>query len=203
MDRPTYRRPAPLDDALAEEIVGDPGPYVTSEVAHTTAQALVDGGRTGSADRELVQRLVTLVETEGLVTVADLWSHAPAVSLPGALWRLYVMREWSRRDPHQVVRAYRAGMANAEVSSAIAGVVEPPGPDDVMTTADQILTGIFAGDLDVALSRAGAFLRVAATGLAELSDDGDHTRLTRAANLLRTSTELERAGQLARSGGLE
>ncbi len=204
---PRPRRPARLDESLAETIPGAPDPAEASELAHTTARALVEGGRGRAEDPALVRRLVTLVEDEGIETIAELWSTSPAESLPGALWRLYVIREWAQRNPHQVVRAYREGLEAAEVARAIAGVVIPPGPEDVMETTDRILAGVFDGDLDVALDRASAFVKVAATGLALMSDDDacrrSASQVARAASLMRTSLELERAARLARSGDLE
>ncbi|MGO1173855.1 MAG: hypothetical protein ACTMKU_06095, partial [Actinomycetaceae bacterium] len=61
------RRPAMLDPAVAESIEGDEDPATRSELAHTTAHALVEGGRRDSgADPDLLERLVTLVDSEGL-----------------------------------------------------------------------------------------------------------------------------------------
>ena len=60
------RRPARLEDAQAEAIIGAPDPAEASLLAHETAQALVDGGRGRAGDPELVARLVGLVESEGL-----------------------------------------------------------------------------------------------------------------------------------------
>ncbi|HZK06023.1 MAG TPA: hypothetical protein VFC82_09295 [Actinomycetaceae bacterium] len=205
---PRPRRPARLDEALAESIVGAPDPAERTELAHVTARALVERGRDRSGDPELLHRLVHLMEDEGIEVIADLWSLAAAQSLPGALWRLYVTREWARRNPHQVVRAYRAGLGAAEVSGAIAGVVEPPLPEDVMAVTDRILAGVFDGDLDVALDRASAFLKVTATGIAINSDGIDdprraHGQVRRASSLMRTANDLEGAARLAREGALE
>lgn len=203
-----YRRPARLFDSFAEQIEGAPDPAETSELAHATARALVEGGRSRAGDADLVQRLIHLVEEEGIEVVANLWSLSPAATLPGALWRLYLLREWARRNPHQVVRAYRAGLSAAEVSGAIAGVVDPPGPRDVLATTEQILAGIFEGDLDVALHRAAAFLRVAATGMALDADTDDaparaSSHVRRAASLMKTALDLDEAAKLARKGNLE
>ena len=77
-----------------------PDPAEVTEVAHQTAAILVGTGR-AAHDPEVTARLVTLVDDLGLSTVADLWSARPARSLPGALWRLYALREWVRRSPEQ------------------------------------------------------------------------------------------------------
>src|SRR5690625_2760462 len=102
MEQRKPRRPAMLDDQTAERIVGDVDPALRSQAAHTTAAVLVQRGRAGAEDPELVARLVALVDTEGLDTVAELWSQSPPRTLPGALWRLYLMREWIRRDPSTI-----------------------------------------------------------------------------------------------------
>ncbi|GAA4418818.1 hypothetical protein GCM10023169_08840 [Georgenia halophila] len=210
MSERRFRRPAMLDPAQAELIEGDEDPALRSEVAHTSAQALVRGGREGSEDVELVRRLVTLVDDEGLDAVAALWSRSPHTTLPGTLWRLYLLREWVRRGPDAVADRYRRGLQRAEVAGAVAGVAEPPGPDEVTHVVDRVLSGLFDGDLGVALDRASAFLRVLATGSAldadwiEEDDDDLAFRVTRRAGaLLTTAEELEEAAALYRAGRLD
>lgn len=201
------RRPAMLDPRAADDLPGDIDPALRGEVAHTTAHALVHGGR-ASEDAEVVERLVRLVEAEGLDTVAGLWADSPAGTLPGALWRLYALREWVRRDPRTIAERYRMGVGRAEVHDVVAGVASPPGPSEVAQVADSVLSGVYTGDLAVALERAGAFCRVLATGAAvdaDLVDDADvATRLTHgAAGLVRTAEELEEAAALWRADRLD
>ncbi|GAA1638365.1 hypothetical protein [Georgenia ruanii] len=206
-----FRRPAMLDPAQAEEIQGDEDPATRSEIAHTTAQALVHGGRAGAEeDPELVQRLVHLVDTEGLDEIAALWARSPHTTLPGTLWRLYLLREWVRRDPQTVADRYRLGVQRAEVAGAVAGVASPPGPEDVKVLVDKVLAGLYDADLAVALERAAAFLRVLATGSAidadwiQEDDDELAFRVTRrAGGLLSTAEELEEAAELYRAGKLD
>ncbi|QCB95160.1 hypothetical protein [Cellulomonas shaoxiangyii] len=188
---------------------GNADPQLRGEIAHTTAAALVHRAR-ASQDPEVVQRLVSLVETEGLDLVAAMWADSPADTLPGALWRLYVLREWVRRDPGTVADRYRMGVASAPVHDVVAGVVSPPGPADVRAVADAVLSGVYAGDLAVALERAAAFCQVLATGAAfdadhlDVVDPGAAARTTRgAASLVRTAEELAAAAALWRAGRLE
>lgn len=204
------RRPARLDQQQAEDLPGGIDPAVRSEVAHTTAGAIVRQGRTGADDPELVERLVRLVEAEGLDVVAAMWADSPSGTLPGALWRLYVLREWVRRDPRTVAERYRLGLDAAPVHDAVAGVASPPGPDEVREVADAVLSGVYAGDLAVALERGAAFCRVLATGAAfdadylEATDDKAAHRLTRgASSLVRTAEELEEAASLWRAEKLD
>ena len=204
-----HHRPVVMDPAVADELPGALDPALRDEIAHTTAHALVHHGR-ATADPQVVARLVALVETEGLDVVAAMWSDSPADSLPGALWRLYVLREWVRRDPATVADRYRQGVAAAPVHDVVAGVVDTPGPQDVRAVADAVLSGVYTGDLAVALERAAAFCQVLATGAAFDADHLDDLdpraaqRQTRgAASLVRTAEELARAAQLWRADRLE
>lgn len=203
------RRPAMLDAREAEQLAGDLDPTQRTEAAHSAAAALVYRGR-AAADPGLVTRLVRLVDTEGLEAVAALWADSPPGTLPGALWRLYVLRERVRQDPQTIAERYRMGMARAEVHDVVAGVASPPGPAEVIEVVDAVLSGVFAADLAVALERAAAFCRVLATGSAIDADfvadrDVDLAgRMTRgASSLVRTAEELERAAGMWRAGNLE
>jgi hypothetical protein len=195
-----------LGPAVVDTFVGAADPAERIEAAHATAEALVRHGRT-SGD-EVAARLVALTDEHGIDEVAALWSDQPADTLPGALWRLYALRAGIRRDPHLLARAFAAGRHRAPVHEAVAGVEDPPGPDEVMRLADAVLTGAFSGDLDVALERAGAFCRVVSTGwalIADDTDDTDDTRLAaaltrRAADLQRTAAQLETAASSWRKG---
>ncbi len=201
------RRPASLDQYTAEQLSDGSDPTQRGEVAHRAARALVAGGR-ASDDPAVHDRLVRLVEAEGLDTVAALWADSPPGTLPGALWRLYALREWVRRDPRTIAERYRLGTRRAQVADAVAGVGSPPGPAEVMAVADAVLSGVYTTDLAVALERAGAFCRVLVTGSAldaDLVDDADLAgRMTRGASgLLRTAEELEDAARLWRAGRLD
>lgn len=197
-----------LDPRAADELPGEVDPALRAEVAHMTANAVVHQGR-AAEDPAVVARLVTLVEEEGLDTVAGLWSDSPANTLPGALWRLYVLRDWVRRDPRTVADRYRTGVARAEVHDVVAGVAALQGPQEVSALVDTVLSGVFVGDLAVALERAAAFCRVLATGAAldadAVEDQWDAAvRMTRGASgLVRTAEDLEQAAALWRSGRLD
>ncbi|MDR0433080.1 MAG: hypothetical protein LBH48_07225 [Bifidobacteriaceae bacterium] len=197
-----------LDPRLAEEIPGDMDPALRSEIAHDTAGALVARARAAaSTDPALVDRLLRLVETEGIEIVAEMWSASAADTLPGALWRIYVLREWTRDDPRLADR-YRLGTARAEVAEVVAGAAAPPGPAELRDLADAVLSGVFTGDLDVALNRAAAFCRIVAIGTAIDADLLDTpaaaTEATRrAAALDSTADDLERAARRWRAGTLD
>ncbi len=174
-------------------------------MAHRSAAVLVDRGR-ASDDPELLQRLLELPRTVGLQTLAEVWSARPARTLPGALWRLYVLDEWVQRSPGAVAQAFTAGAAHAEVYRVISGVVEPPRPEDLQELTQQILNGVYEGDLDVALERAAAFCHVTATGLAVLHEDEEEAtrseQLRRAARLQETAADLQACARLWLRGDL-
>jgi len=198
------RRPASLDPAAADALVGGGDPGERIEAAHAIAAALVRHARTADADE--TARLVALADQHGIEEVARLWADRPADTLPGALWRLYALRDGIRRDPAGLARAFEAGRWHAPVHEVVAGVGQPPGADEVLALADAVLAGAFRGDLADALERAGAFCRVVATGWAVLADDAaaeTATALTRrASDLARTGAQLELAAGHWRAGEL-
>ncbi|MEO6018934.1 MAG: hypothetical protein ABIP45_01640 [Knoellia sp.] len=189
------RRPVAFGPNALEAHGGSlPGPAEITEIAHQTAAVLVGTGR-AVHDPEVTARLVALVDDLGLSTVADLWAARPARSLPGTLWRLYALREWVRRQPVEASRQYAAGMRFTDVAHVVAGMAEPPGPEEVKALADEILTGVFSGDLAVALERAAAFAAVIAAGRAELAHDRDATDPATAQALTSSAAAMQRTGE--------
>src|SRR5262245_50668140 len=97
-EQPRHHRPllpgAGRFDAISDDL--DPAPR--TEAADRSATLLVRGAH-DTDDEAVVSRVVHLAETEGLDTLADLWSGFPADSLAGCLWRLYLLRSWVYADP--------------------------------------------------------------------------------------------------------
>jgi hypothetical protein len=121
-----------------------------------------------------------------------------------------MLREWVRHDPHTVSERYQLGQNLQQVSRVVAGAPEPPGPDEMLQLADAVLSGVFTGELDVALERAAAFARILTTGSALDADWLDQhqpaaaVELTqRASGLLGTAEALESAARRWRQGTLE
>lgn len=205
-----FHKPIPVPPESIDANAPAPDQLEVAEMAHRSAAILVERGRSNE-DPEVRARLIDLPRTVGLATLAEVWSQRPARTLPGALWRLYVLHEWVQRSPELVARAFSAGAAHAEVYRVISGVVEPPQPDDLHELTHQILNGVFEGDLDVALERAAAFCHVTATGLAVLHGEGTDPRapadspeeqahrseeLRRAARLQDTAADLQACARL-------
>jgi hypothetical protein len=107
-------------------------------------------------------------------------------------------------------RVYAAGRPVAEVADAVAGVAEPPGPEEMAALGDAVLTSVFDGDLAVALERGAAFSRVVAAGRLSLADDadehGDDTEAARQTRLasgnVRMADQLTQAARMWRAGTL-
>jgi hypothetical protein len=155
--------------AFFAEIIGGDDPAVISEAADRAAELLVRGARE-SGDAEVADRLLHLADTEGIEAIAEVWSGSSADSLAGCLWRLYLLRSWVYADPLTVSREFEAGQGRAQVAQVVAGVADPPGPDELKAMIDDVLRGIVRGEFADVLFRAAAFARVVATGRASLPD---------------------------------
>ena len=189
-DRPHHRPMTPGGGFFAE-IAGGADPAQLREAGDLAATVLVRGAR-GGGDAELAERIVHLADTEGLETLAEVWSGAPADTLSGSLWRLFLLRSWVHASPTRVAHEYDAGQRRAEVARVVAGVADPPGPDELRTMVDDVLRGIAGGDFAVTLLRAAAFARIVAAGRAELGE-ATHEEIVR---MLAMSEQLEAAGHL-------
>jgi hypothetical protein len=183
-------------DRFFEAIEAGSDPAVVAEAADRAATIIVRGAR--GADQEAIgERLLHLAETEGIETIAQLWSGAAADSLAGCLWRLYLLRQWVHADPVGVSHQFDAGRAHAEVASTVAGVADPPGPDELRAMVDDVLRGIAVSDFADVLFRAAAFARVIATGRAVLEvPTADASRMQSLADQLESAARQELRNQL-------
>lgn len=185
------------------DLLGDPDPADRTAVAHATAAAVLQAART---EPGATPRLLDLADKVGLDEIAELWRGSGPTTLPGTLWSLYLLRSWVHRNGTEAARVFAVGERVAEVSTAVAGVAHPPGPDEVAALGDAVLTSAFTGDFAVALERAGAFCRVVAAGRAHSADDlpeEEGRRQTRLARgNLRMAEELEHAAALWRRNEL-
>jgi hypothetical protein len=184
-------------DGFFDDVPGGTDPATLSESAERAATLLVRGAHDADG-ADVADRLVRLAETEGLETLAELWSGAPADSLAGCLWRLYLLRTWVYANPAKVAAEFEAGRARAQVARVVAGVADPPGPDELKTMIDQVLRGIADGDFADVLFRAAAFARVVATGRATLPADSNDG----AARMLGLAEQLESAAHVELAHGL-
>ncbi len=201
-ENPRHHRPAMPGAAHFEALVGETDPATRSEAADRCATLLVRGAYE-SPDDAVVARVVGLADTEGLDTLADLWAGSPPDSLAGCLWRLYLLRSWVHLDPVAAAREFDAGRRHTPVHEVVAGVVDPPGPDEVRRLVDQVLRGVARGDFADTLFRAAAFARVVAAGRA--SDGATHAATPyasdlSAAKLVTMADQLEHSARLELDG---
>ena len=192
-----HHRPVMRDHAALEALAAGSDPIAEIHAAHESAAALLHAGR-AAGDPEVTERLVRLVDEIGLSTLADLWAARGARTLPGALWRLYLLREWMVTDPDAVAREYAAGVRFTEPNHAVAGV-DPAGPDAVLRVADEILRGAFVGSFALALERASAFCHVVASGRGDL---GRSDQIKGAGRLQDMARDLTACADLWREGRL-
>ncbi|NYG58532.1 hypothetical protein BJ980_001455 [Nocardioides daedukensis] len=167
MTKRSHHRPSPQGGEFFDALIGAQDPALVAEAADRAATLLVRGA-SSSDDARVAERLLTLADDEGLETLAELWSGASPDSLAGCLWRLYVLRSWVYADPELAARQFEAGRGNAEVARVVAGVADPPGPDQVRAMIDAVLRGVADGDFADVVLRAAAFSRVVAVGRAHL-----------------------------------
>lgn len=206
-DRPGGMRPVLAADVerLAAHAAGGE-PYARLELAHATAAAVVAAGREGDADEP--GRLVSLADLVGLDTLAELWREASPDTLPGALWTLYVLRAWCAANGAEVARLYRAGCLVAPVDEVVAGASDGPDPEAIQHLADSVLSGLYGGDMAVALERGAAFFRIVSAGReflacdAESDDEIITAELARAARNRSCAESLGRAAAAWRAGTL-
>jgi len=149
-------------------------PSSRAEIAAATAAVLVSVGRREHADGSAGDdaRFVALADRVGLDTLAELWRDADPVSLPGALWALYLLRQWCHTNPDEVARLWRAGEAVAGADAVVAGVGDYADVVAVRRVADAVLGGAYRGDFAIALERAAALFRVVGAGRRELAAPG-------------------------------
>lgn len=193
------RRPGFLPPAALETLGGRTDPIEALHAAHESAAVLLHAGR-ATDDPAVTERLVALVDQIGLDTLADLWARRPARTLPGALWRLYVLHTWVLTDPYGAAREYAAGIRFTEPNHVVAGAGDPTGPDEVRRVTDEILRGVFDGDFAIALERAAAFCHVVAAGRADVSSGAEAA--IQAARMQTMAEDLAACARLWRSDDL-
>ncbi|KQR37120.1 MULTISPECIES: hypothetical protein [Microbacterium] len=190
-----FSRPVRRPTSAFDNIVGSHDPAEETRIAHATASALLARVR---ADESGVSadRLVAFTDEHGIDEIAELWSKAPSRTLPGALWRLYILQLAIHGDPHTAALLYERGRVElSSVDAVIAGAPVPANPDELVALIDTILRGAFRGDFAVALDRAAAFCRVQASGATHTADDYEPTEPARASELTTRALRLSSYAQ--------
>ncbi len=205
-----FHKPTQYSNEKFDEFVGGDDPAQIMRLAHDTASALVNRAR-DTDDEAVIDRLVAYTDEHGLDAVAELWGRSSPRSLPGALWRIYLVRLLIRQDAEGTSYIFQRGAeVLTTIDTVVAGAPLPTGPDEITALADQILRGLFRGDFAVALDRAAAFCRVTAAGCTSIADDADVTDsdratelTTRALRFTQLAEEFAACARMHRAGSLE
>lgn len=205
-----FHKPTQFPGDAFDYFEGAEDPAQVSRVAHDTAAALLARVKE-NPDPDVVGRLVAFTDLHGIDTVAELWARASPHTLPGALWRIYLVRLAIRQNPAEVALVFQRGVDELTgIDPVVAGAPNPTGPDEVTELADVILRGAFTGDFADALDRAAAFCRISAAGATSIADDIEVTEPERTSELTRralrysvTGDELTTCARLWRSDALD
>ena len=205
-----FHKPTQYSGDKFDTFEGGEDPAQILRAARDTAHALVNRAR-DSDDPSVIKRLVAYTDEHGIDAIAELWARSSPTSLPGALWRIYLLRVLIRQDPTGLSYLFQRGTeVLPTIDAIVAGAPMPTGPEEITDLADQILRGLFRGDFATALDRAAAFCRVTSAGCTSVADDADTTAPERASELtaraLRltiTADELTSCARLYRQGSLD
>ncbi|MFE6736973.1 DNA-directed RNA polymerase subunit beta [Microbacterium sp. NPDC057650] len=185
-----FHRPERRPAAAFDNLVGSHDPAEETRIAHATASALLARVRADDSGVS-AERLIAYTGKHGIDEIAELWSKAPARSLPGALWRLYLVQAAIHGDPATTALLYERGRVQLRSADAlVAGAPVPASPEELVTLIDTIMRGAFRGDFAVALDRAASFCRVQASGATHTADDYEVTEPDRASDLTRRAARL-------------
>ena len=205
-----FHKPTQYSGDKFDTYEGGEDPAQILRVAHNTARALVNRAREND-DPEVLARLIAYTDDHGIDAIAELWARSSPRSLPGALWRIYLIRLLIRQDPVGTSMLFQRGSEVLHtIDTVVAGAPMPTGPDEITELADEILRGVFAGDFSIALDRAAAFCRICAAGATSLADDSDVTAPERASEFTAranrfalTGDEFAACARLQRAGELD
>lgn len=205
-----FHKPTQYSGDKFDTYEGGEDPAQILRVARDTAHALVDRARQ-TDDPAVIDRLVAYTDANGIDALAELWARSSPRSLPGALWRIYLIRVLIRQDATGTSFLFQRGLEVLQtIDAMVAGAPMPTGPDEITDLADQILRGLFRGDFATALDRASSFSRILSAGCTSAADDAEllnpvrATELTtRADRLALTAAEFSVCARLHRSGSLD
>jgi hypothetical protein len=114
-----FHKPTRFSGDWFERIDSGADPAVMMRAAHDSAKTLLARGRE-TDDPEVLRRLVAYTDEHGIDALAELWARSSPRSLPGALWRIYLLRLLIRQDPISTAYLYQRG---SEVLDSIDSMV--------------------------------------------------------------------------------
>ena len=160
------RRPAMLDPAQAEELPGGYDPALRNEVAHTTAAALVHQGAGATPTPRSSPGWCPSSSARGSTSSPPCGRTARRTACPARCGGCTCCASGCGGTPRPSPTGTASASRRRPCTTPSPAWPSAPGPADVLAVADAVLSGVFTGDLAVALERAAAFCRVLATGAA-------------------------------------
>src|SRR4051794_9014008 len=137
-----FHKPTQYSGDKFDTFEGGEDPAQILRVAHDTAHALVDRARS-SEDPAVIKRLIAYTDEHGIDAIAELWARSSAKSLPGALWRIYLLRILIRQDPEMTALVFQRGSEVLQtIDTVVAGAPMPTGPEEITQLANDILRGV-------------------------------------------------------------
>ncbi|MFU0804758.1 MAG: DNA-directed RNA polymerase subunit beta [Pseudoclavibacter caeni] len=195
-----HHRPVLFGEGQFERLVGAPDPAVTHRIAHETAHTLLSRAR-GEADENVLKRLTHYTDEHGLETIAELWATSASDTLPGVLWRVWVLRALVMSRTMEMTALYDLGVRRLPTADPIVtGLGVPAGVLEVQDFTERVLRGVFSGDMHLALMRAAAFCMVVASGCLEHADAVDATHPEVARRLAEQAGRLTDMARVLRRG---
>ncbi|VEI13600.1 hypothetical protein [Trueperella bialowiezensis] len=192
------RRPAQLKPEQIELIEGGADTAATSELANTSAQAIVPLGVERREDDDVIARVLELIREEGIDVIAESWVDSPEDSLPGTLWRGFLLAEWVRRYPDEVELRFAAAKQAAQEHDP-EKIDQVLTPREVRAKWDEVLKGDFRGDFADVLRTSARFTDFIGRVQPGWIGDDEHplaTEVTRRDTaMLRVSKDFQAAGE--------
>src|ERR1700712_4809480 len=122
-----FHKPTQYSGDKFDTFEGGEDPAQILRVAHDTAHALVRRAREND-DPEVLARLIAYTDEHGIDAIAELWARSSPRSLPGALWRIYLVRLLIRQDPEGTSLLFQRGSEGLQSNrTGGAGAAPPPG----------------------------------------------------------------------------
>jgi hypothetical protein len=152
-----------------DEAVWRSHPERKAGIARDTALLILGRTTDTPLPKDLTSRVKNFIDHGGLDDIAHLWADAEPISLAGALWRLYRVRNQIQQQPEDIARLVAIGHdALDTIDPVVAGLTDPITPEGILTLIDSVFFGAFEGELAEALTRVGALAKLVARGLLDV-----------------------------------
>lgn len=189
-----FHRPVWRGGSFFEQYFGAQDPQEMFAFAHESAEALLARVR-DQKQHDIVEALVSYMDIHGVDDIASLWGQADSISLPGLLWRMYLVRGAICENPDESRLWFERGLSVCDTSApVIVGIDQPVSAERIVRFANEMLRGVFAGDIADAVYRASSFCHISSLGCANFFHDApEHESALRA----KWQTRSERFARLA------